>query len=657
MCAFQADAGKFFTFWIVVNVTTLCFLSFFRSIGANCNKFGNASKISGFLTTIMMIYTGYLIPFEKMHVWFRWIFWINPASYAFESVMGNEFGGLTMTCDSPQFVPYGDGYSDARYRGCTIAGSSGGEISGPDYIHAQYNYSIHHVWRGFGVVVGMWLFFAVLTAFGFERLRSQGSSSYLVFKRGSHGPRHDEEEGDPEDNAAKRGSEPNHNMPKQAIFTWDHLDYYVNYQGQKLQLLNQAFGFVKPGSLVALMGCSGAGKTTLLDVLAQRKDSGEITGSILVNRKAQNISFQRTTGYCEQLDVHEPSVTEKIDYVDKIIDLLELGDISDALIGTSGAGLSIEQRKRLTLGVELVAKPSLLLLEEPASGLDGQSAFNNVRFMRKLADASQAVLVGTTHSIHSNGRGIQNHLDYFARNGAPCSKNANPAEHIVDVVQGRLNPEVDWNKVWERSYEYRAALEGLHALKARAAAEPTKETDLSDHATLKTYQLRLVLERQVVKLWRSPSKTYHWVAFIGTQAISEMPYLIICGTLYFLCWYFMDGFPSTATISGHVYFQMILCEFLYTPIGQPIAAYAPNEYSASLVNPLVLGAGLFGFCGVVVHYAQINVFWRYWLYYLDPFTYLLGGLLGEVLWDAPVNCADSEWVKTDLPVTGPVGVT
>lgn len=95
-------------------------------------------------------------------------------------------------------------------------------------------------------------------------------------------------------------------------------------------------------------------KYRLLDVLAQRKDSGEITGSILVDGKPQNISFQRTTGYCEQLDVHEPSATvkealifsallrqpastaeeEKIDYVDKIIDLLELGDISDALIGS-----------------------------------------------------------------------------------------------------------------------------------------------------------------------------------------------------------------------------------------------------------------------------------------------------------------------------------
>lgn len=64
-----------------------------------------------------------------------------------------------------------------------------------------------------------------------------------------------------------------------------------------------------------------------------------------------------------------------------------------------GAGLSIEQRKRVTLGVELVAKPTLLFLDEPTSGLDGQSAYNIVRFLRKLVDGGQAVLVRTSNSI------------------------------------------------------------------------------------------------------------------------------------------------------------------------------------------------------------------------------------------------------------------
>jgi ATP-binding cassette subfamily G (WHITE) protein 2 (SNQ2) len=125
------------------------------------------------------------------------------------------------------------------------------------------------------------------------------------------------------------------------------------------------------------MGSSGAGKTTLMDVLAARKDEGVITGEVLLNGHALPVCFQRTTGYCEQLDVHLPTATvrealefsallrqprhytrqEKLDYVDTIIELLELGDLENAIVGKPGAGLGVEQRKRLTIGVELVSKP------------------------------------------------------------------------------------------------------------------------------------------------------------------------------------------------------------------------------------------------------------------------------------------------------------
>lgn len=68
---------------------------------------------------------------------------------------------------------------------------------------------------------------------------------------------------------------------------------------------------------------------------------------------------------------------EKDRYVEEVIQLLELEDLADAMIGVSGFGLGVEARKRVTIGVELSAKPQLLLfLDEPTSGLDGQSAYN-----------------------------------------------------------------------------------------------------------------------------------------------------------------------------------------------------------------------------------------------------------------------------------------
>ena len=83
-------------------------------------------------------------------------------------------------------------------------------------------------------------------------------------------------------------------------------------------------------------------------------------------------------------------------------------------------------------------------------------------------------------------------------------------------------------------------------------------------------------------------------------------------------------------------------EFLYTSIGQAIAAYSPNAFFAALANPIILGAALINFCGVVVPYQQLQAFWRYWMYWLDPFTYLVQGLLTPVTWDVIVQCKPEE---------------
>lgn len=90
-------------------------------------------------------------------------------------------------------------------------------------------------------------------------------------------------------------------------------------------------------------------------------------------------------------------------------------------------------------------------------------------------------------------------------------------------------------------------------------------------------------------------------------------------------------------------------EFLYTSIGQAIAAYAPNEYAAAVMNPVLIGAGLISFCGVVVPYQQMQAFWKYWLYWLDPFTYLFGGLFNTVVWNVQVHCKPEEFTKIIIP--------
>ena len=151
----------------------------------------------------------------------------------------------------------------------------------------------------------------------------------------------------------------------------------------------------------------------LQDVVALRKRSGTVTGKVFLNGWEQDpISFRRSSGYVEQFDVQTPELTvketvifsarlrldpnvvkteeEKHSFVEQILRDMELADLENALVGTDdGLGLSFEQKKRLSIAVELAASPSVLFLDEPTSGLDARSALLVVRLLRKIADSGR----------------------------------------------------------------------------------------------------------------------------------------------------------------------------------------------------------------------------------------------------------------------------
>lgn len=147
--------------------------------------------------------------------------------------------------------------------------------------------------------------------------------------------------------------------------------------------------------------------------------------------------------------------------------------------------------------------------------------------------------------------------------------------------------------------------------------------------------------RDIYETREKKSKIYSWIAFVTALIVSELPYLVLCAFLYWVCWYYTVGFPNDNERAGGVFLVMVLYEFVYTSIGQFVAAYAPNALFASLVNPLIIST-LVSFCGVLVPYEQIQPFWRYWLYYLNPFNYLMGSLLVFTTWDQPVVCTEQE---------------
>jgi len=183
---------------------------------------------------------------------------------------------------------------------------------------------------------------------------------------------------------------------------------------ERLQLLRDVSGAFRPGVLTALMGVTGAGKTTLLDVLAGRKTGGYIEGTISIEGypKRQE-TFSRISGYCEQTDIHSPYLTvyeslqfsaylrlptevnsHKRDmFVEEVMGLVELTDLRNAMVGIPGVtGLSAEQRKRLTIAVELVASPSIIFMDEPTTGLDARAAAIVMRTVRKTVNTGRTVV-------------------------------------------------------------------------------------------------------------------------------------------------------------------------------------------------------------------------------------------------------------------------
>lgn len=100
-------------------------------------------------------------------------------------------------------------------------------------------------------------------------------------------------------------------------------------------------------------------------------------------------------------------------------------------------------------------------------------------------------------------------LDYFAQNGASCPPDTNPAEHIVEVIQGNDSQKVDWVGVWNRSSERERAIAELEELNRISQANPSEE-DKASFATSRWYQFELVLRRLMIKLWREPVSTTTW---------------------------------------------------------------------------------------------------------------------------------------------------
>ncbi|KAF1938793.1 ABC transporter CDR4 [Clathrospora elynae] len=577
MTNLRREPGNFFFFVLISFTLTLVMSMFFRSIAAVSRSLVQALAPAAILILGLVMYTGFAIPPSYMLGWSKWIRYINPVSYGFEALMVNEFHNRNFDCN--QFVPAGSGYEDATgaQHACQAIGSVSGQsfVNGDAYINSAFNYYAKNKWRNFGI---MWIFmFGLMGVYliATEYITAKKSKGeVLVFRRGHKMPApkskstEDLEAAVPGRNAAVQNDNSDNIAiieRQTAIFQWEDVCYDITIKKEPRRILDHVDGWVKPGTLTALMGVSGAGKTTLLDCLATRTTMGVITGEMLVDGKPRDDSFQRKTGYAQQQDLHLSTSTvrealtfsallrqpahvsrqEKIEYVEEVIKLLEMTEYADAVVGVPGEGLNVEQRKRLTIGVELAAKPALLLfLDEPTSGLDSQTSWAILDLLDKLKKNGQAILCtihqpsamlfqrfdrllflargGRTVYYGDVGHNSEILVDYFVRNGGPpCPPAANPAEWMLEVIGAApgSHTDIDWHQTWRNSVEYAEVKRHLAELKSERGQSEALQRTMSaqkrdDKAAYREFaapfgeQMRETMIRVFQQYWRTPAYIY-----------------------------------------------------------------------------------------------------------------------------------------------------
>ncbi|KAJ9134898.1 hypothetical protein P3X46_032141 [Hevea brasiliensis] len=238
-------------------------------------------------------------------------------------------------------------------------------------------------------------------------------------------------------------------------------------------ILNGITGMVCPGEILAMLGPSGSGKTTLLTALGGRLN-GKLSGKITYNGQPFSGAIKRRTGFVAQDDVLYPHLTvketllftallrlpktltqeEKLQHVKRVITELGLTRCQNSMIGGPlFRGISGGEKKRVSIGQEMLINPSLLLLDEPTSGLDSTTAQRIITTIKRLASGGRTV-VTTIHQpssrlyhmfdkvvLLSEGSPIyygpaSSALEYFSSIGFSTSMTINPADLLLDLANG-----------------------------------------------------------------------------------------------------------------------------------------------------------------------------------------------------------------------------
>ncbi|OCF43567.1 hypothetical protein I317_02585 [Kwoniella heveanensis CBS 569] len=251
----------------------------------------------------------------------------------------------------------------------------------------------------------------------------------------------------------------------------------VTLNGSGKIVLSNSTGSIPPGGFACILGPSGAGKSTLVDILAGKRKGGKVTGRVGFTR-AEGAEGRVRVGYVDQSDILSPTSTVietllfaahlrlpenipsalKVQRAHTVLSQLHLDHIASTRIGSSEhRGISGGEARRVSIGIELVASPDVLVLDEPTSGLDSVSAARLVRLLKSLAENGTTVIA----SIHQPSSALYQAFDqvmllsqgrqlyfgpggsapreYFEKKGQKCPAGYNVADYLLEIASGETD--------------------------------------------------------------------------------------------------------------------------------------------------------------------------------------------------------------------------
>ncbi|ETP18189.1 hypothetical protein F441_07552 [Phytophthora nicotianae CJ01A1] len=517
---------KYIVFFLVLVAFQHAISAYMTMLSALSPSITVGQALASISVSFFLLFSGNIILADLIPDYWIWMYWFSPISWALRSNMLSEFSS--------------DRYTDAQSKALLESFSI---TQGTAYI-----------WFGVIVLLAYYFVFTTLNGLALHFIRYEKYKGVTPKAMTDNAPEEDnvyvqvKTPGAPDQSGAKGGGLP---FTPSNLCIKD-LDYFVTLpSGEERQLLQKVTAHFEPGRMVALMGATGAGKTTLMDVIAGRKTGGRIVGEIYVNGELKDpANFSRITAYCEQMDIHSEAATiyealvfsanlrlppnfteeERMNLVHETLDLLELTSISSEMVGR----LSVEQKKRVTIGVEVVSNPSILFLDEPTSGLDARSALIVMRGVQSIARTGRTVLCtihqpsisifelfdgllllqkgGYTAYFGDLGVDSVKMLEYFA--SIPGTEEIrpqyNPATYMLEVIGAGIGRDVK-----DYSVEYKNS-----ELCAKNRERTLELCEVSDefvrHSTLNYRpiatgfwnQLGQLSKKQQLTYWRNPQYNF-----------------------------------------------------------------------------------------------------------------------------------------------------